>query len=252
MLGFLLKPRWLGLLAFVVVFGAVCFQLGYWQYERHEDRLVRNDVIRANLAADPVPIESVVGPEEPVTDESEWVVVQASGTYDPTSAATVKFLSRDGAPGADVVVPLRLDDGTAILVNRGWIPAENTGARPEIPGPPAGDVTITGWLRPNSRAGGEAVRINEGQVRAIDSTGFGESVGYPLRPGYLNLRTEDPAAGDAPALEPDPDLSQGVHFFYALQWWFFGLLGVVGFGWFARAEARSSLPDADVVDRQRG
>ena len=104
---------------------------------------------------------------------------------------------------------------------------------------------MVGWLRPDNGAGGEAVRINEGQVRAIDSVGFGESVDYPLRDGYLNVREETPASGDL-QLEPDPDLGQGPHFFYALQWWFFGLLGIVGILWFARDEIVKQRRNAEV------
>lgn len=246
--GFLLKPRWLGLLAFVVVFGAVCFRLGWWQWERHDDRIARNEIIREHFKADPVPIDQAVPAGNEVTEDTEWVSVTVTGTYDPKHTATVKFMQRDSAPGADVVLPLRLEDGTAILVDRGWIQTDNTGDRPDVPTPPEGDVTITGWLRPNSAAGGEAVRLNDGQIRAIDSAGFGESVPYDLRQGYLNLQTEDPQGADAPAVEPKPDLSQGVHFFYALQWWFFGMIGVVGFIWFAIAEARGPRRDDQASD----
>lgn len=235
---FLLNPRWLGLLAFVLVFGAVCFQLGMWQFHRLENRLDRNDVITAHFTADPVPLDTAAPVGTTIDKDNEWTRVTVRGTYDADKAVSVKFTTRDAAPGVDVVVPMRLDDGTAVLINRGWMEAANSNQRPELPAVPDGEVTIEGWLRQDNKAGGDAVRVFDGQVRAIDSTGLEEFVPYDLRDGYVNAQSESPAAGTALAVEPKPELGQGVHFFYALQWWFFGLLGVTGYLWFARSEAR--------------
>ncbi len=235
---FLFNPRWLGLLAFVLVFGAVCFQLGMWQFHRLQDRFDRNDVISAHLAADPVDLDVAAPPGTTIDESTEWTRVTLRGSYDPDRAASVKFTQRDSAPGVDVVVPLRLDDGTAILVDRGWMQTLNSNDRPDLPAPPDGEVTVQGWLRQDNNAGGDAVRVFDGQVRAIDSTGFAESVPYDLRDGYVNAQEESPAPATELAPEPEPELGQGVHFFYALQWWFFGLLGLVGYVWFAVQEAR--------------
>jgi cytochrome oxidase assembly protein ShyY1 len=56
--------------------------------------------------------------------------------------------------------------------------------------------------------------------------------------GFVQLRSEDPPPEQP--LEPVelPDLDNGPHFFYGLQWWFFGLLAVFGFGYLARDERR--------------
>ncbi len=237
---FLLSRRWLGLLAFVIVFGAVCFRLGLWQIHRLEHRFDRNDVITTHFKAAPVALDTAAPAGTTVDKAMEWTRVTLRGTYDPDRAASVKFTTRDAAPGVDVVVPLRLDDGTAVLVDRGWMQAANSNQRPDLPAPPNGEVTVQGWLRPDNQAGGDAVRVFDRQIRAIDSTGFGESVPYELRDGFVNAQAESPAPAEADALaaEPKPELGQGPHFFYALQWWFFGLLGVTGYLWFAVQEAR--------------
>lgn len=235
---FLLNRRWLGLLAFVVLFGAVCFRLGLWQIHRLEHRLDRNEVITAHFAADPVRLDAAAPPGTTVDEDLEWTRVLLRGTYDPEHAVSVKYTTRDAAPGVDVVVPLRLDDGTAVLVDRGWMQSDNSNRRPELPEAPHGEVTVEGWLRPDSAAGGDAVRVHDGQVRAIDSSGVGEYTGYDLRDGYVNAQAESPAPATALAAEPEPELGQGPHFFYALQWWFFGLLGISGYVWFAVQESR--------------
>ena len=107
-----------------------------------------------------------------------------------------------------------------------------------MPAPPAGQVTVTGWLRQDSGADDHAVEPLDGQVRAISSTGMATSVPYDLVSGYLNLRSQDPPAAEPLQLEPRPELGQGPHFFYALQWWFFGGLAVFGWFWFAWTELK--------------
>jgi cytochrome oxidase assembly protein ShyY1 len=236
-LRFLLSRRWIGFAIFVVVLAGLCVRLGFWQYDRLQQRLDRNDVTARHLATDPVPLATVLRPGEQVDGSKEWTRVRASGVYDVEHQVTVKFTTRDGAPGVDVVTPLMLADGTAILVDRGWLPTQNTAARPtNVPAPPAGAVTVTGWLRSDSGADEEAVRPVGGQVRAISSVGLSSTVPAQLYGGYLNLRSQQPPAETSLQLEPRPDLGQGPHFFYALQWWFFGLLALIGYVWFARDE----------------
>jgi cytochrome oxidase assembly protein ShyY1 len=235
---FLLSARWIGFAVFVILLAAVCTRLGFWQIHRLEHRLDQNKIITAHLKGDPVDLTTALEPGDDVDDQSEFTRVRATGTYDVEHQVTVKFSTRDGAPGVDVVTPLVLPSGEAVLVDRGWQESENTVQRPTVPDPPAGKVTITGWLRQDNGASGEAVRPIDGQIRAISSVGFAKSVPYPLLGGYLNLRSEDPAPAKKLAAEPEPERGQGPHFFYALQWWFFALLAVVGYFWFARSEAR--------------
>jgi cytochrome oxidase assembly protein ShyY1 len=235
---FLISWRWVGFAVFVIVLAAVCTRLGFWQIHKHDHKLVQNDIIRAHFAQDPVPLTSVLPPGEKVVEGNEWTRVAVSGRYDVEHQVTVKFKTRERQPGVDVVTPLVLDSGDAVLVNRGWMQTSNNVERPDVPPPPAGTVQLTGWLRQDNGAEGQAIRPVDGQVRAISSVGLGETVPYDLARGYLNLRTESPEAAEPLQLEPEPDLGQGPHFFYALQWWFFSLLAVVGYVWFARAEAK--------------
>jgi cytochrome oxidase assembly protein ShyY1 len=235
---FLLSVRWIGFAVFVIVLAAVCTRLGFWQIHRLEHRLDQNKIITSHLKAEPVELTQALEPGAEVDDTSEFTRVRATGTYDVEHQVTVKFTTRDGAPGVDVVTPFVLSSGHAVLVDRGWQESENTVARPDVPAPPTGQVTITGWLRQNNGAGGEAIRPIKGQIRAISSVGFAKSVPYELLGGYLNLRSEDPAPAKTLAAEPEPERGQGPHFFYALQWWFFALLAVVGYFWFARSEAK--------------
>ncbi|WP_286689765.1 SURF1 family protein [Aeromicrobium sp. REDSEA-S38_B2] len=209
---FLLSARWIGFFLAVVALAVVCVLMGDWQWHKREVRHESNERVEQHLAADPVPLDQVAPVGLKVTKDLEWTRVVAQGRYDPTSQVTVKFSTRDGRPGAEVVTPLLLDDGSAVLVDRGWVPTSNTAAAPsDVPAPPSGTVTVQGWLRPDSNAGADATTPVDGQVRSVSSTGGLE-------------------------LEPKPDLGGGPHFFYGLQWWFFAGLALAGFVWFARIE----------------
>ena len=211
---------------------ALCVRLGFWQWHRMESKKHEQAVIERNLSSDAVPVQSVLRLGRTVAEDDEWTRVQATGRFDTGRQITVKFTTRAGTAGADVVTPLVLADGSALLVNRGWMATENTNARPtDIPAPPRGRVTVEGWLRPDNQAGDNAVVPVDGQVRAIASHGLERYVGRDLLPGFINL--QKPAAA-ALAPEPRPRVGHALNFFYALQWWFFAGLALIGPFWFSR------------------
>lgn len=234
----MMSARWLGFALFVILLAALCTRLGFWQLHKLDLRLDRNDTISRHFSTDPVDLETALPDGTDVDRTNEWTRVTAAGTYDLDNQLTVKFTTRDGAPGVDVVTPLVLDSGKAVLVDRGWMATQNTVERPDVPPPPSGVVQIEGWLRQDNGAGSDAVRPSDGQIRAISSQALADVVPYELTDGYVNLQAQTPAPATPLAAEPQPELGQGPHFFYALQWWFFALLAVIGYFWFARAEAK--------------
>lgn len=239
MFRFLLSLRWIGFAIFVIALASVCIQLGFWQIHKLELRLDENKVITKHFKADPVELESLLGAGEKQTEVQQWTKVRATGTYDVDKQVTVRFTTRDAAPGADVVTPFVLESGAAILVDRGWIATDNNSAKPSnVPPPPPGEVIVEGWLRANSGATGPAITPTDGQIRAISSRGMTSYVPYELLDGYLNLRGGTPPPAEPLAPEPEPDLGQGPHFFYALQWWFFAALATFGWFYFAWIEER--------------
>lgn len=211
--------------------------MGLWQWHRLEHRLDRNTIIERHLAADAVPVDTVLTADGAVDQAMEWTRVNATGRYLDNQTATVRYSTRDGRPGTDVVTPLQLADGTVLLVDRGWLSTDNSGQRPDdVPPTPDGQVTVTGWLRVDNGADMTAVTPTDGQVRAIASRGFAQILDAPVRRGYLDLTDQQPAASGSLEAEPSPELGQGPHFFYALQWWFFAALAIIGYLWFARDE----------------
>jgi cytochrome oxidase assembly protein ShyY1 len=238
-LRFLLSRRWLLFGVAVAVLAVACWRLGEWQFDRLEERRADNRVIEGNLQAPPADVTEVMSPDHDLPRSAQWRAVTATGKYDVDEQVLVRYRTRDGRPGVDVVTPLVLDDGERVLVERGWSPAPNSGsAQIDVPTPPAGQVQVSGWARLDQSGESGAIVPSDGQVRLIDSSGFAEVLPAPLLRGYVSLEGEDPAPRTR--LEPPerPELNSGPHFFYGLQWWFFGALALGGFGYFAYVEAR--------------
>jgi cytochrome oxidase assembly protein ShyY1 len=235
---FLFTRRWLLFLAAVGVLAYGCLWLGEWQFARLQDREERNEHAEANLAMDPVPVSQVMGPADGVAKAEEWSRVTMTGSYRPEDTIVVRYQTRDGIAGVDIVTPLVMSDGTGVLIDRGWLRTENVGdALAGAPTPPAGVVTVTGWARTNAE--GDSTRVDDRSARAISSRAIGETVDYPLLEGFVDAETESPPASEELVRAELPDLGEGPHFFYGLQWWFFGLLALFGFGYLAYDERRN-------------
>jgi cytochrome oxidase assembly protein ShyY1 len=222
-----LSPRWLLALLAAVIFAAACIPLGLWQWTRTQEIV---DSERAALEA-PVEVSTVTRPGEDVPGGDVGRTVTASGTYEGErqifiTSRTVTADPSAGDPGVWVWTPLRLDDGTAVGVVRGWIAGE------DAPGsiPPAGTVTVQGILTPDERFYRDAP-VADGRALSVDSLRFG---GAGMRGGFILLEAQDPAPTPAPqvisSMNPNIDVAFPIrNFFYSFQWWIFG--GFALFAW---------------------
>jgi hypothetical protein len=108
---------------------------------------------------------------------------------------------------------------------------------------------VTGYVRADGT--GTSTRVDELSTRALSSRTVGPAIGKPVYGGWLALHSEN--GKPAPDLEPAalPDLGNGPHFFYGLQWWFFSVLAVFGFFYLLYDEWRSGKGDERAEERRR-
>ncbi|MGP0221272.1 SURF1 family cytochrome oxidase biogenesis protein [Paenarthrobacter sp. NCHU4564] len=243
---FLFSSKWLGYFVLAVIFATACVFLGRWQMDRRAETLAEINRVVSNYSATPVPFPQVKDQFTHLDPEREWTQVEMRGTYDPDGQRVVRNRPLNGQPGYDVVVPFRMTTGEAVVIDRGWLPiGNNTPGRPDVvPSPPAGEVTIVARLKPSEpRLDRGAV---EGQLASIDLPGFAEELPYPVATGaYGQLASETPAVQPMPAPFPKPATEEGTHLSYSLQWFAFGVLMFVGFGYAARQQARNAAIDAE-------
>ncbi len=237
----LLTPRWLlaGLLAVALAVGMVF--LGIWQLHRFELRSSINDRIDAHAGAAPVAATTVLRVGHPPLDRDEYTRVTLTGRYDPAHQILARARTVDGNVGYEIIVPVRLADGTAVLVDRGWLPPrpDDPEAAPRIPAAPTGQVTVTGEVRmPESEPDKPVHREGRVEVRRIDPAQLAATLPYPAYGGYVTATGQRPAASSQFVAIPIDHQNAAMNFSYILQWWLFSGTALVGFVLLVRWETR--------------
>ncbi|WP_188777809.1 SURF1 family cytochrome oxidase biogenesis protein [Marmoricola endophyticus] len=236
-MGFLLSRKWIGFFVVVVALAYLAVRLGDWQFHRLDERRADNAVTERNVAELPSPVDQVMRVGQPLPSSREWRRVTVTGEYDDARTLVVRYRTRDSQPGVEVVTPLRTQGGAAVVVDRGWLATENSGARPtELPPAEKGLVTVTGYVRVDATGGSTAVE--DDSTRAISSTVIGKRLPYPAYGGFVLADSQVPRPDKALGGPELPELDDGPHFFYGIQWWFFGALAIAGFGYLVVDEVR--------------
>lgn len=242
---FLFSARWLGWLALVVLLAMACTALGMWQLDRRDQLAHTIDRIETNYGQSPQPYAAGSADFRSFDPAEEWLPIELTGTYDTENQLVVRNRPYSGSPGYEVLVPLRLADGSAVIINRGWLPIGNDEAgRPDaFAQPPEGEVTVTARIKPGEPTLDRGAPA--GQIASIDLARYAEVVGYDLQTGAYGLMSaESPAPATSPQIFPRPYLDSGPHLSYALQWFAFGGLLFVGFGYAARQQQRTDAEEA--------
>ena len=244
MYAFLRRPRWIIATSVVVVLAGVFVNLGLWQLRRLEEARQRNDLLAARLALPPEDLDvmlQAVGEDLPAI---EYHPVRVSGVFDPSGEVLLRSRTLDGVAGFHVVTPLVTEGGNAVLVNRGWVPMEMD--QPPVPAaPPDGRVVVEGLIRlSQERSGLGPADPAEGELALLsrlDIPRIQQQTDDNLVPVSVDLSSVDPdTAGDLPIpIGPPPVDDEGNHLAYAIQWFAFMVVGVVGYVILVRRSARS-------------
>lgn len=241
---FALRPAWLLSHLFVVVLVVALVNLGFWQLRRLDERHDRNDDIAARSAEPAAPLLDVLASvDEP--DEAEFRPVRQEGEYERDGQLLIDNRSLDGLPGAWVVAPLRLADGTLVAVNRGFL-AFGAEEDVEAPPPPRGVVEVTGIVVPfvsrscgsSADESGRAVRAACLQRGAVES-----AAGAPVADAVIQASSSAPPDDPVLAPVPRPELGEGPHLSYAVQWFIFATIATGGYVLILRKNARERSAD---------
>ena len=202
----------------------LCLWGSQWQYHRGVDRHARNAVIENRIAQSPIELAAVKGN----LADFEWQTVEVVGSFNPDKQILLRNRYHDGKYGYEVLTLFISADNKSFWVDRGWVQAGATATTPPVvTALPQGEVSISGRLRLDSS-------LPRGSFFALP--GKGEGLVSELN-AQSQLDTEkfyiDLLSGSDTSLTPEvsaqlPELSDGPHMAYALQWIFFG--GLVFYG----------------------
>jgi surfeit locus 1 family protein len=228
----------------VVVALAILFiNLGFWQLRRLEERRLENAVGESRFEEAPQELGALLEAAGDDEESLEFRRATFTGEFQPADEVLIRSQVHQGVAGFHVITPLMGEEGVAVLVNRGWVPLDAdevpVGAAP----PPEGTVIVTGWIRPGQTrgslgpadpAGGRLVAVNRVDIERIQ-----QQMPYELEPVYLSALGEP--GGELPVPAPEPTFDdEGPHLGYAIQWFSFALIGVVGYVFLLRRSSRSS------------
>ena len=232
-----LKPGWVFTAAVVLIFAYFAFTvLAPWQLHKNEAKTERNHNIEAAFETDPVPLSEIFTTRGEVADGKEWRRVSMTGHYLPESEVLLRLRPVNSSPAFQALTPFRLNSGEIMLVNRGFVPANQDNV-PDIPAAPSEEVTIVGYARldeppPSHEPLTDQSRL---QVSGINSQQIADLTHLELGKDYVQLSDGQP--GTLSAI-PLPQLDSGPHLSYGIQWIAFGIMAPLGLGYFVWAEMR--------------
>ena len=240
---FLLTPKWI--LVTLICFGMLpAFQaLSNWQWQRLSDRQVLNVQIQSQIDKDPVSLSGILidGTEsKSVPSDTQWRTVEMTGTWLQPEQVLVRKKSLESNLGLWVVTPLRLTDGTVVMVNRGWTAAANSAIdSPVVADVPIGEVEVLGRLRDvQERTSPAPTDLPEGQVDRIVPMEIVSSE-ETLSNAYVEMTASRPESKTSEIRTlPEPEVTEGAHRSYALQWMFFEIMTVIGWYILVRNELK--------------
>lgn len=241
---FLLRPKWLLFHLGVLLLVFTMVNLALWQFRRLDEKRDFNAEVRSHQDASPRPVEEILpaGFDGDPAD-LQWYEVTATGNYLNDEQVLVVNVSQDGTPGVDAVVPLQLDDGRVLIVNRGFVPSGVA-----VPAAPSGEVEIVGRLRPNQRRGtGQLSDPAEGElteIHRIDVDRLQMQLDDTVLPMYVDLlASSPPEPADQIVPVAAPELDDGPHLSYAIQWIIFSIAVIVGWVLAVRHSIRKHRDD---------
>lgn len=241
--------RWLLATVLVVAGAALCVRLGIWQLSRLEQRRAFNARVQAQVDQPRLRLQGAVLQAD--LYNMEYRPVEVTGQYDFSQEVAIRNQAWGNQWGVHLVTPLIIS-GTqqAILVDRGWIPAEDYQSGDWSKYARPGLATVQGVLRrpmtkaemgsrsdPTPAPGAAPLKTwNFVNIEAI-----GQQVSEPLLSAYVQQAPGPVEAGPPYGSKPEIEITEGPHMSYALQWFSFAILLAGGYPFFIRRQEKRSV-----------
>lgn len=243
--------RWSGWLALVVVFSVACVYLSSWQFDRRQEALDAMDQLALNYDAPVVSLTSIASVDN-FDSKNEWRQVSLRGSYLIEESVLVRNRPLNGQAGFLQLVPFQLETGEVVAVERGWLSVTSDyepPANPPLPSTSAqeliGHVRASEPTLDRSAPPGQLATINIGALVEAQSLG-----GQVFQKLYVRMSAESEAVAQNPRQLARPEIGEGNHLSYALQWILFALMAAAALVWGIKKE-REAIANSPRVSRRK-
>lgn len=198
----------------------LCLIAANWQYQRGVDRHAKNFKIESNTSLATINLDDIKD-----LKSNEWRTVRFTGQFDKSHEVLLRNrYNADGKYGYEYLTLFK-SGNKQFWIDRGWVQAgERASDRPKIPSTPTNEIELTGRLRLDSSLPRGSFFALPASGNLISSWNLRSKVN--TEPFYIDLIGGAGLAPDTPA--ELPELSDGPHMAYALQWLFFA--GLIAYG----------------------
>ena len=215
-----------------IAFAIVSISLGVWQLRRLADRKKQNTFLASRRFAPAVTLDSL--PRD--TGASHFRRVRIRGTYDYANQIIFTLRGRNGSPGVNILTPmLRNGRDTVVLINRGWVYAPDGITVDLNPWRESDNVDAEGFVETFPTQGPFPAPNPSRPMafRRLDRAAIRQLLPYPIADYYVVLADSSSSASAPPRVEPLP-LDEGPHRNYAIQWFSFAAISIIGLVIFIR------------------
>lgn len=208
-------------------------RLGVWQLDRATQKQALQALIDARAALPPLDVQALARTADEALAQ-HYRGVRLEGRW--VAGATIFLDNRQmrARPGFFVVTPLALDDGTAVLVQRGWV-ARDARERSRLPALPLtpGRVLLQGRIAPPPQRLYEFDAEASGPIRQnVDVDAFARESRLTLRPLSIQQADRDDTGGALLRDWPSPSVDVHKNYGYAFQWFALACLVTGLYVWF--------------------
>ena len=223
-----MRPKALLGLAIPLACAVLFVRLGFWQVARHKERAAYNAAVAARLAEAPASFATL--PADSGAVRGRRVTLTGRFRYDLEQVLAAR--ANGGAPGVHLLTPLeREGNDTLVIVTRGWVFSPDAAGVDRALWREADTVTIAGYATPLLAGGPPPPPDPLRPLRVLSQSALTARLGRPVAPSQVVMTSDSAGPADSvPRRLGVPVLSAGSHKSYALQWFAFAMIAIVGGG----------------------
>ncbi len=232
------RVRLVVFLAFAFIATAIFVRLGVWQLHRLHERRARNALVTSRLDSATVDFSGL--PRDSTLARFRRVRVTGVPDYDDELIYAAR--NYNGSPGVNLLTPVRIPGrDTAVLVNRGWVYSPD-GATLDLARWHDRDSTFTGFAEEFPSVQGRTYSTRPRVIGRLSYDVVAHALPYPVAPIYIVMLGDSTVAPDRVARLSVPPLDEGPHLSYAIQWFAFAIIALVGAGIAVKQSRRDDGP----------